>query len=154
MKILHKYTTFSFISLLKIYIFMYFIKKEIIHFHCTGVKVRPIHYLGYYIYILRMFISYIGMSHSFLTNKFVYIMIYYIFSIIFFMSTTILLPFVKAKIYFVFFYGIQLVEYVFVYSNLKDFCSRAIFQKNSKIGTDLKIKKALNVSIKIIRLDL
>lgn len=143
---LYKFGVYLLLTISKLFVLMYFFKANVNKFSELGTKTPPFTFYGFYLYFLELFISFISMSYAFLTHNFLFIFIYFIFTFTITITSVIILPYVSHHTIFTLFTIIQLFELIFVYVNFEEFCSKALFQKNKRIGSRIEIKKALNVS--------
>lgn len=146
MRNMNHFLMYCAISSVKLLSYMFHVRHVIsevnnygISFHVTGI------YRSFVI-ILTMFIGFICMCHAYMVYSYFNILLYFVLTGSVIVYSLAISMFVLHPKYFTLFYTFQLLEIIYTAFNFKYFCGRGIYLKNRKLGTNLMLKRSLNVS--------
>lgn len=102
-------------------------------------------------YLLGNFLTFTSLSFAVIAQNHFALIFYFYFSLSILLSLFCYTPFsYRGYLQFMYLFP-KLFEVIFVFYNSDLYSQKILFIRNRKIGSDLKLKKVLNVSIKLIR---
>lgn len=102
-------------------------------------------------YLLGNFLTFTSLSFAVIAQNHFALIFYFYFSLSILLSLFCYAPFsYRGYLQFTYLFP-KLFEVIFVFYNSDLYSQKILFIRNRKIGSDLKLKKVLNVSIKLIR---
>ncbi|KCZ82267.1 hypothetical protein H312_00290 [Anncaliia algerae PRA339] len=148
---MNHFLNFCIISFTKLICYMAHVKYTFKEYRKIAIKMPIISIYISYLYMFLIFIGFISMCYSYLMFSYFYIILYIVFSANIIINMCGQLVFARYPAYFIAFFIFQIFEVIYILLNFKYFCARAIYIRNKKVGNNIFLKRALNVSNKIIR---
>ncbi|RVD91552.1 hypothetical protein TUBRATIS_19960 [Tubulinosema ratisbonensis] len=150
-RFLRFYLLYCCFNLIEIIVYTIYAKILIKYYLNLGVKTPGSVIYGITGFFFGNFVSFTAFSYAFLALNHKALLLYLYFTVFIFLYSALLLPY-SVKPYLVLGFLLPLVgEYFFVLKNFDLYARKIIFQRNKKLGSNLKLKRALNVSENIIR---
>ncbi|RVD92485.1 hypothetical protein TUBRATIS_10050 [Tubulinosema ratisbonensis] len=145
-RILIFYLIYCCFNLVEIIVYTIYAKLLINYLLDMGIKIYGSVIYGVSGFFFGNFVSFTSFSYAFLALNHQALLLYFYFTIFIFLNSALLIPFSK-KPYLILGFLLPLIfEFLFVLKNFDLFARKIIFQRNKKLGSNLKLKKALNVS--------
>ncbi|RVD92867.1 hypothetical protein TUBRATIS_006060 [Tubulinosema ratisbonensis] len=152
-KIEFPYLVFCILVFAENFIYVMYTRFIITDSFAMGKTMSTLTFYGAYSFLLQSLLSFISLSFGYLSYKFPFVIIYFMFKINLLINTVLVLPWAtRVTLYFIPLV-LQIFELFFVYYHFNLFFGRSIIHRNKKMGNSVVLKKAYNVSVKLIRLD-
>ncbi|KCZ77921.1 hypothetical protein H311_01060 [Anncaliia algerae PRA109] len=101
-------------------------------------------------YLLGNFFTFTSLSYAVLGQNYIALLFYFYFSCTIILTSLCFLPFSYLPYLPLIYIFPQIFEVIFVFYNSNVYSRKILFLRNRRIGSDLQLKKVLNVSKKII----
>lgn len=148
---MNTFAYFVFLSFFKILFYMLNIRRNLLKYREIGIYIPIIPVFAMYLNTFFMFTGYISMCYSYLTYCYFNGLLYFVFTTNVIFRNLSQFSFIRFPRYFLISLFLGIFELFFVLYYFRFFFSRAIYNKNKKIGSDILLRRGLKVSIKLIR---
>lgn len=153
-RFLRFYLIYCTVNLIEIVVYLVYTRLTIKSYSDQGIKIKAgliYSFTGFY---FGNFISFTSFSYATLANNHLAMLLYFYFTMFIIIYSVILIPFSIRRYLNLGFIFPLIFEIFYVLKNFELYGRKIIFQRNKKLGSNLQLKKALNVSKILIRLDI
>lgn len=144
-RFLRFYLFFCILNLTEIILYIVYAKILISDSRKMGIRIHATIVYGISGFFFGNFISFTAFSYATLVLNHIALIFYLYYTYFIFLNNCLLLPFVKRPYLILAFLIPYLIEIFYVLKNFDLFARKILFQRN-KNGSNLRVKKALNVS--------
>ncbi|KCZ80362.1 hypothetical protein H312_02230 [Anncaliia algerae PRA339] len=127
-----------------------YIRKAILDIRSIGIIEYPTLIDNSIGYLFANFLTFTSLSYAVIAQNHFALIFYFYFSSTILLSFLCITPFSKRPYLQLSYLSPKLFEILFVFYNSDLYSQKILFIRNRKIGSDLKLKRVLNVSIKLI----